>query len=245
VLDGDCALQPGWIEAAAAFLASHPDVAAVCGRRRERFPAATRWNQLADVEWDTEPGTTDSFGGDAMIRADAWRQARGYDASLIAGEDPEFSWRLRRAGGRIVRLDAEMTLHDAALTSLSQWWRRQTRSGHAYVETVFRHRAAPDPSRARRVAALVFWGGVLPLACLGFAWPTHGASLAGLAAYVGPWRGAFRSVRTRWPRRVAVLWATFCVVAKFAELQGAATFAFNHWVRRRATGLIEYKGPGT
>lgn len=244
VVDGDCEVQAGWLEAASAFLEAHADVAVVCGRRRERFPEASVWNQLADVEWDTPVGETTSCGGDAMIRASAWLRVGGYDPTLIAGEDPEFCWRIRGQGGRIVRLDREMTLHDAALERVGQWWRRQARSGHAYAETVWRHRGAPDPQRRRRFASLVFWGGLWPATCLALAWPTSAASLLGLLAWAWPLRQAYRDVRPRWSARVAALWAAACVVGKIAELQGALTFAANHGLRRRATALIEYKGPG-
>src|SRR5262245_33530532 len=45
-VDGDCELAAGWIEAAAAFLGAHPEVAAVCGRRRERHPERSLYNLL-------------------------------------------------------------------------------------------------------------------------------------------------------------------------------------------------------
>ena len=245
VIDGDCEVQSDWIEAACAFLEQHPDVSVVCGRRRERFPDRSVWNRLADVEWDTPVGEAESCGGDAMIRAEAWRRVGGYDASLIAGEDPDLCWRIRRSGGRIVRLDREMTLHDAALLHLSQWWRRQSRSGHAYAETVWRHRRAPDPGRRRRLASLLFWGGAWPAACAGLAWPTGGASLLGLLAWAWPWQGSYRHARRRFPARTAALWASACTIGKLAEVQGALTFAANHGLRRRATRLMEYKGPGS
>ena len=245
VVDGDCELADGWLAAATATLRLRPELAAVCGRRRERFPEASPWNQLADVEWDGPAGEVDSFGGDALIRVRAWRSAGGYDPTLIAGEDPEFSWRIRQQGGRILRLDREMTLHDAALLRFSQWWRRQTRSGHAFAETVWRHRAAPDPRRSRRLVAMGFWAAAWPLACVAVAAVTNGAGLAGLAAYAWPWLGGYRAARARWPRRIAALWASSCVLVKAAEFQGALTFAWNHGLRRRATALIEYKGPGS
>jgi GT2 family glycosyltransferase len=245
VVDGDCELDSDWIDAARAFLDGHPEVAVVCGRRRERYPHASLWNQLADVEWDGSPGEVESCGGDAMIRVDAWRRAGGYDSTLIAGEDPELCWRIRRSGGRIVRLDREMTLHDAALLRAGQWWRRQTRSGHAYAETTWRHRPAPDPARLRRLASLLFWGGAWPSLCLGFAGPTQGASLLGLLAWAWPWHSAYRGVRRRWPARTAALWATACLLGKIAETQGALVFAANRLVRRRTTRLIEYKGAGS
>ena len=55
LVDGDCEMVDGWIERAESELATKPDVAAVCGRRRERYPTASIYNQLCDIEWDT-PG---------------------------------------------------------------------------------------------------------------------------------------------------------------------------------------------
>ena len=56
VLDGDCELQPGWIDAARAVLEEDTGLAIVCGRRRERFPEASVFNRLVDQEWDTPVG---------------------------------------------------------------------------------------------------------------------------------------------------------------------------------------------
>jgi GT2 family glycosyltransferase len=55
-VDGDCEVRPDWITTARAFLDERPDVAVVCGRRRERFPEASIYNGLVDQEWDTPVG---------------------------------------------------------------------------------------------------------------------------------------------------------------------------------------------
>ena len=243
VVDGDCELVPGWIETASEFLTDHPDVSIACGRRRERHPEASCWNLATDVEWDGEPGEVQACGGDAMIRVSAWRLVGGYDGRLIAGEDPEFCWRVRQRGGRVWRLEREMTLHDAALLRTGQWWRRMRRSGHAYAELVWLHRSAPEAMGVRQLASIALWGGALPLACALLAWPTGGWSLAGMLLLARPWWGAWRRTRKRWPERVATLYASLCVLGKLAEMQGVATFAANHVLRRRRTPLIEYKGP--
>ncbi len=243
-VDGDCEVAPGWLEAGLNFLAANPDVGVVFGRRRERHPEASVWNRCADIEWDGPPGEADACGGDALMRADVVRRAGGYDPTLIAGEDPEFCLRIRRSGARIVRLDAEMTVHDAALLRFGQWWKRQARAGHAYAETFWRHRDAPDLHRRRRLLSVLLYGGAVPIAALLLLWPTRGASLLLLAAWALSWRGVYRDTRTRRPPSDAVLYATACVAGKLAELQGVLTFAWNHLVRRRATALIEYKGPG-
>ena len=241
-VDGDCELAAGWLETAAAYLAAHPDVAVVFGRRRERHPDASPWNRCADVEWDGVPGETDACGGDAMLRASVLEAVGGYDATLIAGEEPELCHRIRATGARVVRLADEMTLHDAALLRFGQWWRRQARGGHAYAETTWRHRGRPDPRRARQVASVIFWAALLPATAVLLAVPTRGAGLLLLAALAWPWRGLYRAARRLRPASDDRLYATVCLIGKFAELQGIATFAWNHGVRGRATGLIEYKG---
>ena len=81
-----------------------------------------------------------------------------------------------------------------------------------------------------------------PLACLALALPTRGASLLGLLAFAWPLRSAYLDARPRWSARVSALWAAGCVAGKLAELSGALRFAANQ-LRRRATPLMEYKGP--
>jgi glycosyltransferase involved in cell wall biosynthesis len=241
VVDGDCEVQPGWLDAAAAFLDANPRVAVACGRRRERRPEASLWNLVTDVEWDAPPGESAACGGDAMLRVPAWRAAGGYDASLIAGEEPDLCWRLRRAGWRIVRLEREMTRHDAALLRFAQWWRRMRRSGHAYAELAWRQRGAPDPGPRRSLASILVWGAALPLICVLLAWPTGGWSAAGLALWAKPWWGAWRQTRRRWPARTAAVYASACLIGKLAEVQGVAGFVWNRALLRRQSRLIEYK----
>ena len=77
-----------------------PSCAAVCGRRRERFPERSVYNRLADLEWDTPVGDARSCGGDAMLRVAAFDQVGGYDPTVIAGEEPELCVRLRARAGR-------------------------------------------------------------------------------------------------------------------------------------------------
>src|SRR5262249_3908521 len=113
-VDGDCELIAGWVERAVSFAELHADVGAVCGRRRERYPDRTVYNWLCEREWDQPPGETKACGGDVVMRVDAFEAVRGFRDTLIAGEEPELCVRLRAAGWRVWRLDAEMTIHDAA-----------------------------------------------------------------------------------------------------------------------------------
>lgn len=134
-VDGDCEVRADWIGTAHGFLRDHPQVAVVCGRRRERFPEASIYNAHCDREWSTPIGEARSCGGDALMRGAALDQVGGYDPRLIAGEEPEMCVRLRAKGWKIWRLEAEMTWHDAAMTRFGQFWKRARRAeiGRAHV----------------------------------------------------------------------------------------------------------------
>jgi GT2 family glycosyltransferase len=232
-IDGDCELQPSWLEAAVAFLDGRPDVAAVCGRRRERHPGRSIYNRLIDREWDTPLGEAAACGGDVLMRVEAFRTAGGFDPRLIAGEEPELCLRLRAAGWRIWRLDAEMTLHDAAITRFGQWWRRARRAGHAYAEGAAMHGAAPERHRVAQTRRALIWGFALPVAVLvlGLLVPP----LALLLALAWPVQVA------RLARRSGDLSeALFLTLGKIPEAIGVLDYHLGRLSGRRR-GLIEYK----
>ncbi len=238
-VDGDCELVPGWIDASLAFLDAHPDVVAVCGRRRERHPQASVFNQLCDIEWDTPVGEARAFGGDVMIRVEALRAVGGYRDDLIAGEEPELCVRLRAAGGRIWRLDRDMTLHDAAMTSWRQWWRRNVRSGHAFAEGASLHGAPPERHFLGESRRALLWGAVLPLAIVVLAAAVSPWLLLLFAVYPLQWlRVGSRFARAGGP----VPWthAAFLVLGRFPEAQGVLKFRSGQLFGRRSA-IIEYK----
>ncbi len=226
-VDGDCVLDPGWIAAALAGFAAHPRAVVVCGRRRERFPGQSVYNRLADIEWATPVGQADACGGDALMRYAAVQAVAGYRADLIAGEEPELCLRLRREGGEVWRIAAEMTAHDAALLRFGQWWRRSLRAGHAYAEGAALHRGHWQAELRR---ALI-WGAVLPLGIVAAGFVHPGLWLAGLV-YPLQW--------ARLARRGGGVWAYFTLLGKFAEAQGALGFYLRRGMGRRAR-IIEYK----
>jgi glycosyltransferase involved in cell wall biosynthesis len=243
-VDGDCEVAEGWISRATAALEERPDVAAVSGRRRERYPDASPYNRLCDLEWDTPVGEAKYFGGDVMIRMAALRETAGYGSTIIAGEDPELALRLRKAGWRVFRLDCEMTRHDAAMFRFAQWWRRAVRSGHAYAEGASMHGAPPERHFISEARSNWTWGLWLPLAVAVLAFPTRGLSLVGLAAYplLGwrVYRGARRDGRST---ADAGLYAAACVVGKLPGAIGQITYVWRRLRGRRST-LIEYKSSG-
>lgn len=237
-IDGDCELAVGWLHAALRFLALHSDVAAVCGRRRERKPQDSIYNQLCDIEWNTPVGEAKSCGGDVLMRVDALRAVGAYRANLIAGEEPELCVRLRAAGWRVFRLDHEMTLHDANMLRLGQWWSRSKRAGYAFAEGAALHGAPPERHWVRESRSAWLWGAGIPI------FAVAGATL------ISPWAGALLLV---YPLQVLRLYlracasvpvpawyAFFLVFGKLPEALGQFKFLLNRTRGRRAT-LIEYK----
>ncbi len=237
-VDGDCAVDATWISTALAFLDGRPDVVAVSGRRRERFPERSIYNRLCDLDWHWSVGETRSFGGDVVVRAAAMQQVGGYNPALIAGEEPELCIRLLRCGGKIWQLDAPMTLHDANIMHFHQWWRRGVRTGFAYAEGARMHGAAPERHWVRETRSACFWGLALPaVALLLLPWSARGA--VGLAALY-PLQMLRLYALCPLPRRQALLRAAFLVVGKFAEASGVLKYLLSRLQGARA-GIIEYK----
>ena len=241
-VDGDCEIDDRWIETALQSLQQHPTVAVVCGRRREKFPEQSIYNAMCDMEWDVPPGETTWCGGDAFMRAGPFAAVNGFDASLIAGEEPELCRRLIAAGWKILRLSAEMTRHDAAVTRFSQWWRRSIRSGHAFAEGAALKRTSDDGYCLRESRSIWLWGVIVPALALIAAWPTRGISLLLLLYF--PLKALLVAVRKRrvgnpWSR--SLFYGYFCLLGKFPQAWGQIQF-----LRSRSSGksrtVIEYKG---
>lgn len=237
-VDGDCEVVNGWLHQAVDFLITHPEVAVVCGRRRERCPQDSVYNRLCDIEWDTPIGETKACGGDALLRATEFAAVGGYRPNLIAGEEPELCVRLRAAGSKVWRLDADMTLHDAAMTNFRQWWKRAVRGGYAYAQGADLHGAPPERHWVRESIRIWAWGLVVPLLALMLLVELGALGLIVLAVY--PLQVVRLALKGK--RRVPENWthAFFMVLIKFPELQGQLTFLWRKLIAGK-TSLIEYK----
>jgi GT2 family glycosyltransferase len=165
-IDGDCVLDPGWLPKAVAALEEEPRLAVVAGLRQERYPERSWYNELCAIEWNTPVGEAHAVGGDALYKAEALTGVGGFDPMMMAGEEPELCLRLRGQGYRVERLDADMTLHDAAIHSFDAWWKRAVRSGYAYTLGALKH--ARTGYNSREVARSLLWGALLPVLALGF-----------------------------------------------------------------------------
>lgn len=230
-VDGDCVVDADWVATALAFAMAHPQAVVICGRRRERFPDASVYNRLCDAEWNTPIGQAKACGGDALMRVAPLRAVGGYRDSLIAGEEPELCLRLARGGAEIWRIDTEMTLHDAAMTRFSQWWKRSRRAGHAFAEGAVLHGAGPERHWVTETRRAVLWGVGVPLGALVLGC-VHPLGLLLLLAW------PLQMIRL--VPRLGAEAAVFTVLGKLPEAQGVLGYWWGRLWRKRAR-LIEYK----
>lgn len=244
-LDGDTILHPDFL-AHALDAMRDPECAIVWGHRREIAPESSIYNRVLDLDWIYPPGPSEFCGGDALMRRAVLEEVGGFDAELIAGEEPELCRRIRQRGYSIQHLDRPMTGHDLAIQHFGQYWKRAVRAGHAYAEVSERFRGSAMPlwerevSRnrihARVLAGVIVAGLVASLAARTplFAIPS-GALLAALvlrtAIKVG-WKDA------RWSTRL--LYALHSHLQQIPIYVGQLRYAASKR-RGERPALIEYK----
>lgn len=235
-IDGDCELVDGFLPEAIAELDSDRRIAIVCGRVKERHPEMSIYNRLCDLEWQGPTGDVDSSGGNALVRMAALKDSGGFDDTLIAGEEPELCYRLRRANWRIRRIPQNMVLHDASMFRFMQWWRRCERSGHAYTEQAFRYgRHAERPGVRETISNLGFGLGaglctIVP-ALTAVVVPAY--ALMAVRIY-------HERINRGWSSNDSWIYAVGCMAAKLPQAVGTLRFAARQW-RGRPRTLIEYK----
>jgi GT2 family glycosyltransferase len=240
-VDGDCLMQPGWIEQAVKALDDEQSLTAVCGWRVEEQPRRNIFHRMAHVEWQMGSlGEISDFAGDVVVRVAPFLAVGGYDPRVIAGEDTELSSRMVAAGGRIRRIDAISTVHDIGMSNVVQWWKRGQRCGYGYAQVSTLHRDT-DRLFNDQVKRTVLWGAVGPLAGLlvlrRSRWPLALLSLRFLIAGVR----AARSIHPPGANLTDRLaWGMACSVGVLPGASGVTSFHITR-LRRRRHELIEYK----
>ncbi|MGI9318737.1 MAG: glycosyltransferase [bacterium] len=240
-VDGDCELLPGWIETAIETLQSTKLAAIVSGRRIEKFPEASIYNTIIDIEWNTPAGETIAVLGDMCVNVDVFAELGGFSENVIATEDDELCLRARLAGYKIYRIDAMMSKHDANIMSLNQWFRRAKRGGHGYANIFHLHGNGPDKYFRRELISVLVWGGVVPLAILCsllFAPLLAGALFLMYVLFI--LRTSLRRLKKGDPLKIAIVYGALIFTGKVPELAGAFQYWKNHLFSRKHL-LIEYK----
>ena len=243
-LDGDTILHPRFVADSLPEF-QDPGVAVVWGHRRELHPDASWYNRVLDLDWIYPPGPSEFCGGDAIMRRDALTEVDGFDASLIAGEEPDLCRRLRARGYHILHVDRPMTGHDLAITRWRQYWRRAVRAGHAYAEVAARFHRTETPLWEREVRRNRIHGGILILSLpLGIGGALVGQPLVPLLV-LGSWLALTvrTALRVGWKSRdpwTRLLYGIHSHLQQIPILVGQLGYYRDRW-RGRRRGLIEYK----
>jgi GT2 family glycosyltransferase len=249
MIDGDCVLDSAWISTAASHFDRDSRAAVVFGRCREASPGTSIYNALCDLEWRAPLGEVTSSGGNAIFRVEPFATAGGFNAGLIAGEEPDLCHRLIEAGWKVVSLPQPMVEHDAAMSSFGQWWKRTGRAGFAYAQLVSIHGRRAQWGWRKAVRSILTWSLALPsliATCAVWLWhrPSPGALFV-LAVALGlyplqVWRIARRERAQKLSRRLAWQHAAFLVLGKFPQLIGWLRFKLSA-MTSTPQPIIEYK----
>ncbi len=240
-MDGDCELVDGWMDAALAKLNEEENIAIVSGRRLEKFPEASIYNTLMDIEWNTPVGETMAVPGDMCVKVEAFKAIEGFREDIIAAEDDDLCLRARHAGFKIYRVDASMSKHDANIMHLSQWYKRSKRGGHGYANINHLHGNGPDKYFRRELVSVSLWGGAVPAAFI-FLLFAH----KGLAFILAVVYSLFivKTVFKRWlngdSEKVALAYGLLIYTGKIPEFFGIVQYWKNHLLSNKHQ-LIEYK----
>ena len=224
-VDADSEIVPAWFEHATGALTDAPDLGAVHGRVRERRPGDTIYDHLFELEFDPRTEAQDVLGGMAMVRVAAFLAVGRYAETMQTFEDHELSFRLRRAGWQIRRLETDMAIHEGGMTRWREWWARERRSGHGRAQLMAMHGSAAAPEWRRAYASIWFWAVLVPALAIGVAWHWGGGALLVVLSYPALLYRVFRRMRRRgFAAADAALYAAARVAGKFPQLHGVLSF---------------------
>ncbi len=238
-LDGDCELDPEFLEKALVHFQQDKEVGIVVGRNRERYPEKTVYNTICDVEWNTPIGEIDGCGGIFMISRDAFDSVKGFDEGIIAAEDTELCLRVRKAGYKISRINAEMSLHDANMSSIKQWWVRSLRAGHAFADCRYRYKNESEKMFVKESQRSWVFGGYFFLVITMMALIDWRFMIL-LSFYPVQMLRIRRGLPSRIPEYQRTPYAVSCALAYVPQLFGQMKFHINRLLNRQSR-IIEHK----
>ena len=177
-----------------------------------------------------------------MIKLKPFLDVGGFNPAIIAGEEPDLCYRLRKVGGRIFHLDTPMVHHDANILKFNQWWKRSIRGGYAYANGFILHRKDKRGYYAKEVRSIIIWGFSMPLFILLLSLFVNFFFFCLYAIY--PIQ-LLRMSLSKWKRnncseKDSLLFSFFTILSKVPQFIGFLTF-FKRLILQKNHQIIEYK----
>lgn len=245
-LDGDTMVDPDFINKALSKLETMSNVAIVWGNLQELRPDASIYQRILNLDWIYPTGFVEFSGGNALMRRDVLVQVNGFNADLIAGEEPEMCNRIRALGYKILHINEPMGLHDLGMTRWSQYWKRSTRTGFAYADISerFKHTHLPLWRRetlknflhASVLIGVFFVGLLLSLVYTTILPFAIGLTILTLLGLRSAWKARWKS-NNKWTLFLYGLHSQF---QHIPIAVGQISYYYKRW-RGKKQGLIEYK----
>ena len=168
-IDSDSYLQPEWLKKAVVYLKDN--IVAVSGNIFERFPDKNLFHMVTNFDWGVrsgekawlgDEGYEKMFGGNVLIKREYLEKTGAFDEDLIAGEDPDLSYRVRRIGGKIYKINVPMVSHDINMDRISKYNKRAYRTGYAYAQIGMRYCREEEKFFFQRIFRIIL-SGTVPL----------------------------------------------------------------------------------
>ncbi len=239
-VDGDCEMEPNWLDCAVNHLESNTEVACVAGVLQEKHKDRSIYNLLCAMEWNTPTGIVNTTGGIFMCRANIFHQVGGFNDSLICGEEPDLCFRIREIGFKIGKIQNSMAFHDANMLHFKQWWLRTKRSGFAYASAAqLRNKSLLV---CDKVLNILLWGIISPLLIVlaNLLFPLYGLYI--LAVYPIQIIRIFLNLKRqrKESKKELFIYACFLVLGKLPESTGVLSFILQNYTQKKVK-ILEYK----
>jgi len=236
-IDADCELDPKWLEHCLLEFESSKFTAVVCGRLHEKYKNKNIYTRLCDMDWYIEPGEVDACGGIATIRCSVMIETKGFNEQMIAGADPELYFRIRKKNYKIICLPVDMGTHDSNMQYFSEYWKRSVKTGYAYMSKMILN------GSKKPVISAVVWAFCLPICIFLMSYAFSNLFMIMFLLYPVQVLKIYKnmSIKKVHSKYNNLLYATFCLLGKFAEFFGISKYIFNLFSTSKQQ-LIEYKG---
>ena len=237
-VDGDCELVPGWSEMAERFLQR---------ARRHRSCLRSKARTLSrkirsiigcvirsGIRLSAAPMPAAETPCFESEHSKTWADLIQL---LLPAKSRNSAYDYESVAGKSGASTSEMTVHDAAMTSFNQWWKRTARGGHAYAEISALHASSAARIWQWEKMRAMLWGAVLPIIVVAGAMVSK---LALIGALLYPAQICRTAVRRGANKLSSWRFSTFMLIAKFAEMQGIARY-WQSQISGRRPRRVDYK----